>query len=239
MLNIVWVWLQHFLCLHSLKWNPTHLISDPLYFSCFIFFQPHHIRISLTRSKCNFYIFAPTMTLIRLLWMFVILFLDLCFCKAVVVARVQWRRFWNQVIFSLNVNFLLQISTISLYIYFLFTSSPESLRYQQGIYYLYPERCCVPDSPTWFSSQPVQPASLSKMLHRALMVKEVQESFLEWLECTLVWCYFIYLFFSKCRWMYRVIFYYSYDVYVYLYTDLLRTIFNAWCDVSPMDICTY
>ncbi|XP_050738796.1 zinc finger MYM-type protein 4-like isoform X3 [Eriocheir sinensis] len=67
---------------------------------------------------------------------------------------------------------------VKLYEFYL-SKCPESLRYQQGIYYLYPERCCVPDSPTWFSSQPVQPASLSKMLHRALMVKEVQESFLE------------------------------------------------------------
>ncbi|XP_063885994.1 zinc finger MYM-type protein 3-like isoform X2 [Scylla paramamosain] len=62
---------------------------------------------------------------------------------------------------------------------FYLSKCPESLRHQEGIYYVYPERSCVPDSPTWFSNQAVQPASLSKMLHRALMVKEIQEALME------------------------------------------------------------
>ncbi|XP_045139102.1 zinc finger MYM-type protein 3-like isoform X2 [Portunus trituberculatus] len=62
---------------------------------------------------------------------------------------------------------------------FYLSKCPECLRHEQAIYYVYPERSCVPDSPTWFSNQAVQQASLSKMLHRTLMVKEIQEALME------------------------------------------------------------
>ncbi|XP_071536763.1 zinc finger MYM-type protein 3-like isoform X2 [Panulirus ornatus] len=62
---------------------------------------------------------------------------------------------------------------------FYVSKCPESVRNQPNMFYVYPERSCVPDSPTWFSTQAVQPSSLSKMLHRALMVREVQEALME------------------------------------------------------------
>ncbi|KAK3882013.1 hypothetical protein Pcinc_013583 [Petrolisthes cinctipes] len=64
---------------------------------------------------------------------------------------------------------------VKLYEFYL-SKCPEGVRSQRDIYYVYPERSCVPDSPTWFSTQTVQANNLSKMLNRALMVREVQEA---------------------------------------------------------------
>ncbi|XP_068230197.1 zinc finger MYM-type protein 3 isoform X2 [Palaemon carinicauda] len=67
---------------------------------------------------------------------------------------------------------------VKLYEFYL-SKCPESVRNQRNIYYVYPERSCVPDSPVWFSTQAVHSSSIAKMLNRALMVREVQEAFAE------------------------------------------------------------
>ena len=46
------------------------------------------------------------------------------------------------------------------------------------MFYLQPERSCVPDSPVWYSVQPLNSFQLEKMLARILMVREVQEHML-------------------------------------------------------------
>ncbi|XP_045779210.1 zinc finger MYM-type protein 3 isoform X2 [Maniola jurtina] len=55
----------------------------------------------------------------------------------------------------------------------IFNSSPESVRTRNDVFYLQPERSCVPDSPVWYSTQPLSRAALAKMLHRVKMVKEI------------------------------------------------------------------
>ena len=56
--------------------------------------------------------------------------------------------------------------------------SPESAKTKSDMFYLQPERSCVPDSPLWYSAQPLNPFQLEKMLARILMVREVQEHML-------------------------------------------------------------
>lgn len=51
--------------------------------------------------------------------------------------------------------------------------SPESVKQRNDVFYLQPERSCVPDSPVWYSTMPLQKELLMKMLHRIRMVKEV------------------------------------------------------------------
>lgn len=61
-------------------------------------------------------------------------------------------------------------------LYFFF--SPESAKNKNDMFYLQPERSCVPDSPVWYSNQHLNPFQLEKMLARILMVREVQEHML-------------------------------------------------------------
>lgn len=57
--------------------------------------------------------------------------------------------------------------------------SPESVRTRSDMFYLQPERSCVPDSPVWFSAHMELPEiQIDKMLQRILMVREVQEHML-------------------------------------------------------------
>ena len=56
--------------------------------------------------------------------------------------------------------------------------SPESAKSKSDMFYLQPERSCVPDSPVWYSVQPLNSFQLEKMLARILMVREVQEHML-------------------------------------------------------------
>ena len=63
--------------------------------------------------------------------------------------------------------------TIILYIF-----SPENVRARNDIFYLQPERSCVPDSPVWFSTSDLNQHQIDKMLRRVLMVREVQEHML-------------------------------------------------------------
>lgn len=51
--------------------------------------------------------------------------------------------------------------------------SPESVKTRNDVFYLQPERSCVPDSPVWYSTQALSREALSKMLHRVKMVKEI------------------------------------------------------------------
>lgn len=51
--------------------------------------------------------------------------------------------------------------------------SPESVKTRNDVFYLQPERSCVPDSPVWYSTQALGKESLCKMLHRVKMVKEI------------------------------------------------------------------
>lgn len=56
---------------------------------------------------------------------------------------------------------------------FYISKCPESVRTRNDVFYLQPERSCVPDSPVWYSTQPLSREALSKMLHRVKMVKEI------------------------------------------------------------------
>ncbi|XP_050556360.1 uncharacterized protein LOC118277789 isoform X2 [Spodoptera frugiperda] len=56
---------------------------------------------------------------------------------------------------------------------FYISKCPESVRTRNDVLYLQPERSCVPDSPVWYSTQPLSREALAKMLHRVKMVKEI------------------------------------------------------------------
>lgn len=58
-------------------------------------------------------------------------------------------------------------------IFLINTFSPESVKTRNDVFYLLPERSCVPDSPVWYSTQALGKPALSKMLHRVKMVKEI------------------------------------------------------------------
>jgi len=68
---------------------------------------------------------------------------------------------------SSELNPALQSTNANLYF------SPESVKTRNDVFYLQPERSCVPDSPVWYSTQPLSRDALSKMLHRVKMVKEI------------------------------------------------------------------
>lgn len=59
--------------------------------------------------------------------------------------------------------------------YFLYTNSSESVKQRSDVFYLQPERSCVPNSPMWYSTLPIDPGTLDIMLTRILMVREVHE----------------------------------------------------------------
>ncbi|XP_053670615.1 zinc finger MYM-type protein 4 [Anopheles nili] len=61
---------------------------------------------------------------------------------------------------------------VKLYEFYL-SKCPESVKTRNDVFYLQPERSCVPDSPVWYSTQPLSKESLTKMLHRVKMVKEI------------------------------------------------------------------
>lgn len=51
-------------------------------------------------------------------------------------------------------------------------SSP-SVKQRTNAFYLQPERCCVPNSPMWFTSSPLDGDTLQAMLTRILSVREL------------------------------------------------------------------
>ena len=62
--------------------------------------------------------------------------------------------------------------------YIIFFFSPENVKSRNDLFYLQPERSCVPDSPVWYSAQDLNQQQIDKMLRRVLMVREVQEHML-------------------------------------------------------------
>ncbi|XP_032936584.1 zinc finger MYM-type protein 4-like isoform X7 [Catharus ustulatus] len=63
---------------------------------------------------------------------------------------------------------------VRLYEFYLSKCS-ESVKQRSDVFYLQPERSCVPNSPIWYSTLPIDPATLDIMLTRILMVREVHE----------------------------------------------------------------
>ncbi|XP_024151010.1 zinc finger MYM-type protein 4 isoform X1 [Oryzias melastigma] len=61
---------------------------------------------------------------------------------------------------------------VRLYEFYLSKCS-ELVRQRTNMFYLHPERCCVPNSPLWFSSTPLDNDTMDAMLTRVLTVREL------------------------------------------------------------------
>uniref|UniRef100_A0A1B6L1W1 TRASH domain-containing protein n=1 Tax=Graphocephala atropunctata TaxID=36148 RepID=A0A1B6L1W1_9HEMI len=61
---------------------------------------------------------------------------------------------------------------VKLYEFYL-TKCPESVRTRSDVFYLQPERSCVPDSPVWYSTTALSREPLEKMMNRVKMIKEI------------------------------------------------------------------
>ncbi|XP_042290921.1 zinc finger MYM-type protein 4 isoform X1 [Thunnus maccoyii] len=61
---------------------------------------------------------------------------------------------------------------VRLYEFYLSKCS-ESVKQRTNLFYLHPERCCVPNSPLWFSSSPLDDSTMEAMLIRILTVREL------------------------------------------------------------------
>ncbi|XP_076157610.1 zinc finger MYM-type protein 4-like isoform X2 [Alosa pseudoharengus] len=61
---------------------------------------------------------------------------------------------------------------VRIYEFYLSKCSP-SVKQRTNVFYLQPERCCVPNSPMWFSSSPLDGDALQAMLTRILTVREL------------------------------------------------------------------
>ncbi|XP_042566525.1 zinc finger MYM-type protein 4 isoform X3 [Clupea harengus] len=61
---------------------------------------------------------------------------------------------------------------IRIYEFYLSKCSP-SVKQRTNVFYLQPERCCVPNSPMWFSSAPLEGDAMQAMLTRILTVREL------------------------------------------------------------------
>lgn len=59
---------------------------------------------------------------------------------------------------------------------FFFCFSPESVRTRSDVFYLVPETTSTPESPVWFSTQPVPRDLLARMLRRVLLVEDVLQN---------------------------------------------------------------
>lgn len=57
-----------------------------------------------------------------------------------------------------------------------FSFSPQGARGPTDAFYLVPEAVVAPNSPIWYSGQPVNEEVMEQMLTRILLVKEVQET---------------------------------------------------------------
>ncbi|XP_001943720.2 zinc finger MYM-type protein 3 [Acyrthosiphon pisum] len=66
---------------------------------------------------------------------------------------------------------------VKLYEFYL-SKCPESVKTRNDLFYLTPERSCVPDSPVWYSTCALNKESLEKMLNRVKMVKEINVALL-------------------------------------------------------------
>ncbi|CAB1437452.1 unnamed protein product [Pleuronectes platessa] len=56
-----------------------------------------------------------------------------------------------------------------------FFLSSESVKQRSDLFFLQPDRCCVPSSPHWFSSSPLDGDTMEAMLARLLTVRELQD----------------------------------------------------------------
>ncbi|XP_044027833.1 uncharacterized protein LOC122864451 isoform X2 [Siniperca chuatsi] len=63
---------------------------------------------------------------------------------------------------------------VRLYEFYLSKCS-ESVRQRTDLFYLHPDRCCVPSSPQWFSSTPLDDSTMEAMLVRIMTVRDLQE----------------------------------------------------------------
>ncbi|XP_007247776.3 transcriptional regulator QRICH1 [Astyanax mexicanus] len=63
---------------------------------------------------------------------------------------------------------------IKLYDFYLF-KSPQTAKGRNDTYYLTPEPVVAPNSPIWYSTQPITSEQLEHMLTRIMMVREIQE----------------------------------------------------------------
>lgn len=61
---------------------------------------------------------------------------------------------------------------VRLYEFYLSKCS-ESVKQRTNLFYLHPERCCVPNSPLWFSSTPLDDTTMDAMLIRILSTREL------------------------------------------------------------------
>ncbi|XP_035847040.1 zinc finger MYM-type protein 4 isoform X2 [Sander lucioperca] len=61
---------------------------------------------------------------------------------------------------------------VRLYEFYLSKCS-ESVKQRTNLFYLHPERCCVPNSPLWYSSTPLDDSTMEGMLIRILTVREL------------------------------------------------------------------
>ncbi|XP_039977333.1 zinc finger MYM-type protein 4-like isoform X2 [Xiphias gladius] len=61
---------------------------------------------------------------------------------------------------------------VRLYEFYLSKCS-ESVKQRTNLFYLHPERCCVPNSPLWFSSTTLDDSTMEAMLIRILTVREL------------------------------------------------------------------
>ena len=54
-------------------------------------------------------------------------------------------------------------------------SSPQSVKGRNDAYYMTPEPVVAPNSPMWYSSQPLTSQQVEHMLARIIVVREIQE----------------------------------------------------------------
>lgn len=54
-------------------------------------------------------------------------------------------------------------------------SSPQSVKGRNDAYYMTPEPVVAPNSPMWYSSQPLTIQQVEQMLSRIIVVREIQE----------------------------------------------------------------
>lgn len=54
--------------------------------------------------------------------------------------------------------------------------SPQSAKGRNDTFYLTPEPVVAPNSPIWYSAQPIPKEQLDQMLARILVVREIQEA---------------------------------------------------------------
>ena len=56
-----------------------------------------------------------------------------------------------------------------------FSCSPQSVKGRNDAYYMTPEPVVAPNSPMWYSSQPLTSQQVEQVLARIIVVREIQE----------------------------------------------------------------